>query len=47
VPTAAVFVLMTLLLTLSVVAVAHGAPPLFGFVLLFLLLRQRRWSRRW
>src|SRR5438270_793539 len=38
VPSTAVFVLLMLLLTLSVVAVAHGAPPLFGFAILFLFL---------
>jgi hypothetical protein len=43
----AVLVLLALVLTSSVVAVAHGAPPLFAFVLLFLILRGRRWSRRW
>ena len=46
-PSAAMLVLMALVLTWSVVAVAHGAPPLFAFVLLFLFLRHRRWSRRW
>jgi hypothetical protein len=46
-PSAAMLVLMALVLTWSVVAVVHGAPPLFAFVLLFLFLRHRRWSRRW
>ena len=44
---AAVFVVMAVLLTSSVVAVAHGAAPLFGVLLLFLFLRHRRWSHRW
>ena len=46
-PSVAVLLLVALVLTWSVVAVAHGAPPLFAFVLLFLFLRHRRWSRRW
>jgi len=46
-PVAAVFVVMAVLLTSSVVAVAHGAAPLFGVLLLFLFLRHRRWSHRW
>jgi hypothetical protein len=46
-PHPAVLLLMVLVLTWSVVAVAHGAPPLFALVLLFLFLRHRRWSRRW
>jgi hypothetical protein len=47
VPSAALVVLLALVLTWSVVAVAHGAPPVFALVLLFLFLRRRRWSRRW
>jgi len=47
VPAAAVFVLVAVLLASSVVAVAHGAAPLFGVLLLFLFLRHRRWSHRW
>jgi Domain of unknown function (DUF1707) len=46
-PHPGVLVLMVLVLTWSVVAVVHGAPPLFALVLLFLFLRHRRWSRRW
>ena len=46
-PSAAVLLLLVLVLAWSVVAVAHGAPPIFAFVLVFLLLRHRRWSRRW
>jgi hypothetical protein len=44
-----VFVLLiAMLLAWSVVAaVVYGAPPLFAFLLLFLFLRHRRWSRRW
>jgi Domain of unknown function (DUF1707) len=46
-PPAAV-VLIAMLLAWSVVAaVVHGAPPVFAFLLLFLVLRHRRWSRRW
>ena len=45
----AVFVLLiAMLLAWSMVAaVVHGAPPVFAFILLFLFLRHRRWSRRW
>jgi hypothetical protein len=43
----AIAVLVAMVLTWSVVAVAYGAPPLFAFVLLFLFLNHRRWSRRW
>ena len=43
----AMLLLVVLLLTWSVLAVAHGAPPLFGLLVLFLFLRHRRWSRRW
>jgi hypothetical protein len=28
-------------------AIMYGGPPIFAFVLLFLFLRHRRWSRRW
>jgi hypothetical protein len=46
---AGVFVLLVaMLLAWSMVtAVVYGAPPIFAFFLLFLLLRHRRWSRRW
>jgi Domain of unknown function (DUF1707) len=47
VPHAAVAVLMAMVLAWSVVAVVHGAPPLFALLLLFLFLRHRRWSGRW
>jgi hypothetical protein len=47
VPSAAVLLLVLLLLPWTIVAAAHGAPPLFAFVLLFLFLRTRRWNRRW
>ena len=47
VPSVALLLLVALVLTWSVVAVAHGGPPVFAFVLLFLVLRARRWSRRW
>ena len=42
------FVLIALFLAWSMVAaVVNGAPPLFALFLVFLLLRHRRWSRRW
>jgi hypothetical protein len=46
---AGVFVLLiAMLLAWSMVtAVVYGAPPIFALFLLFLLLRHRRWSRRW
>ena len=45
---AGVLLLIALVVAWSMVAaVVHGAPPLFAFFLLFLLLRHRRWSRRW
>ena len=48
VPAGVVVLLLALLLTWSMVtAVVYGAPPIFAFFLLFLLLRHRRWSRRW
>jgi len=46
-PSVAVVVVLALVLASSVVAVAHGIAPIFAFVLLFLFLRHRRWSRRW
>ena len=46
VPYAAFVFLLAMLLTVSMVsAVMHGAPPLFAFVLLFLFLRRRQFSR--
>jgi hypothetical protein len=47
VPSVALLVLLALVLPWTVVAVAHGAVPLFAFAVLFLFLRSRRWSRRW
>lgn len=47
VPSVAFFLLVALVLTSSVIAVAHGAAPVFAVVVLFLFLRHRRWSRRW
>ena len=45
---AAVALLMAVVMVWSVGALAVGAPPpVFAFLLLFLLLRHRRWSRRW
>jgi len=45
-PHPAVLLLAVLLLTWSAIALVRGAAPLFVFVLLFLFLRQRHWSRR-
>jgi hypothetical protein len=45
-PQAAIAVLMALVLVWSVAAVVQGAPPIFAFLLLFLFLKHRRWSRR-
>jgi hypothetical protein len=47
VPSVAVLLLVLLVLPWTIVAAAHGAPPVFAFVLLFLFLRTRRWNRRW
>ena len=45
---AVVFVLLAMLVAWSTVAaVIYGAPPLFALFLVFMLLRHRRWSRRW
>jgi hypothetical protein len=46
-PQVAIALLVAVVMTWSVVAVAYGAPPLFAFVLLFLFLNHRRWSRSW
>jgi hypothetical protein len=43
----AITLLVAVVLTWSVLGLVYGAPPVFAFVLLFLVLRQRRWSRRW
>jgi hypothetical protein len=45
-PQIAIALLLAMVMTWSVVAIAYGAPPLFAFVLLFLFLNHRRWSRR-
>jgi hypothetical protein len=47
VPGPFVFVLAVFLAWSMVAAVVHGAPPFFAILLLFLLLRHGRWSRRW
>jgi hypothetical protein len=47
VPGAFVFVLAMFLAWSMVAAVVHGTPPFLALLLLFLLLRHRRWSRRW
>jgi hypothetical protein len=47
VPGAFVF-LVAMFMTWSVVAaVSYGTPPVFLVLLLFLVLRHRRWSRHW
>ena len=43
----AVPLLLALVITWSAVAVVYGAPPILAVLLLVLVLRQRRWSRRW
>jgi hypothetical protein len=47
VPQIAIALLLVLVAMWSVAAIVYGAPPLFAFVLLFLFLNHRRWSRRW
>ncbi len=47
VPGPFVFLVAVLLAWSVVMAVVHGAPPFFALLLLFLVLRHRRWSRRW
>ena len=48
VPTGVLLLLLAMLLSWSIVAaVVYGAPPFFAVLLLFLVLRHRRWSRRW
>jgi hypothetical protein len=46
-PQVALALLLTMVLTWSVIAVVYGFPPVFLFVLFFLFMRHRRWSRRW
>jgi hypothetical protein len=47
-PSAVFVLLIAMWLAWSMVAaVVYGAPPFFAVLLLFLFLRQRRWSRRW
>jgi len=48
VPAAVLVLLIAMLFTWTIVAaVVHGAPPIFALFVLFLVLRHRRWSRRW
>ena len=43
-----VLVLLAILLAWSMVtAVVYGAPPFLALLLLFVVLRHRRWSQRW
>jgi hypothetical protein len=47
-PAGVLVLLIAMLLAWSMVAaVVYGAPPLFALFLLFMILRHRRWSRRW
>jgi uncharacterized protein DUF1707 len=46
-PPAVVALLVMILVWSLVSAIVYGGPPIFAFVLLFLVLRHRRWSRRW
>jgi hypothetical protein len=47
-PSTAFVLLIAMFLAWSVVAaVVYGGPPILAFLLLFLFLRHRRWSRRW
>jgi hypothetical protein len=46
-PQAAFVILFAMVLASAVVAIVHGIVPIFAFLLLFLFLRHRRWSRRW
>jgi hypothetical protein len=48
VPTGVFLLLFAMLLSWSMVAaVVYGAPPFFAVLLLFLVLRHRRWRQRW
>ena len=48
VPSGVVLLLIAILLAWTLLAaVIYGAPPFFAVLLVFLLLRHRRWSRRW
>jgi hypothetical protein len=46
-PSAALFVVAALVVSMSMVLAVHGIVPIFPLVLLFVFLRSRRWSRRW
>ena len=47
-PSGVFVLLIAMLLAWSMVAaVVYGTPPFLALILLFLFLRQRRWSRRW
>lgn len=46
-PSSAFVLLFAVCFTWSLVVAVHGGPPILAFVLLFLFLRHRRWSRRW
>ena len=46
-PGVLVFLVAVLMAWSMVAAAVHGAPPFFAVLLLFLVLRHRRWSRHW
>jgi hypothetical protein len=47
VPGPFIFLIAMFLAWSVVAAVIHGTPPFLALLVLFLLLRHRRWSRRW
>src|SRR3954471_15879556 len=47
VPGPFVFLLLMFVAWSLIAAVIYGAPPFFAVLMLFLVLRNRRWSRRW
>ncbi|NYJ07781.1 DUF1707 SHOCT-like domain-containing protein [Petropleomorpha daqingensis] len=46
-PSAAAIVLAAVVVSMSMVLAVHGVVPIFPLLLLFFVLRSRRWSRRW
>ena len=47
VPSAALVVLAAMVLSWSAVMLVHGVPPVLPLLLLFFLVRRRRWHGRW
>ena len=47
VPGVLLFVIAMFMMWSLVAAVVYGAPPFFAVLVLFLVLKHRRWSRRW